>query len=153
LSVPKTNDHDLDAFADALAEFMRAVRRAQGRFIAEGKDAELSLSQWQLLDPLDRAEGPLSVGEVAIHGGVAPPTATRVLDGLEREGHVVRERREDDRRLVHVRITDQGRRAVRDKRDRSAVRRAEVFSSLSPAERKQAARVLSSLAEAMDKLR
>jgi DNA-binding MarR family transcriptional regulator len=52
-----------------------------------------------------------------------------------------------------VRITDQGRRAVRDKRDRSAVRRAEVFSSLSPAERKQAARVLSSLAEAMDKLR
>jgi MarR family transcriptional regulator, organic hydroperoxide resistance regulator len=151
--VSGTDGHDLEAFADALAEFMRAVRRAQGRFVAEGEDAEVSLSQWQLLDPLDRADRPLPVGEVAIQGGVAPPTATRVLDGLERDGLVVRERREEDRRLVHVRITDQGRRAVKAKRARAAVRRAEVFASLSAAERKQAARVLSSLAEAMDKLR
>jgi DNA-binding MarR family transcriptional regulator len=144
---------DLEAFKEALDEFMRAVRRARGRFIVEGAQDELSLSQYHHLDPLERADEPLAVGEVAVQAGVAPPTATRMLDSLERDGYVVRERQAGDRRLVHVRITDEGRRAVKAKRARSAAKRAEVFSSLPPAERKQAARVLSRLAEAMDHLR
>ena len=144
---------DLEAFKEALDEFMRAVRRARGRFIVEGAQDELSLSQYHHLDPLERADEPLAVGEVAVQAGVAPPTATRMLDSLERDGYVVRERQAGDRRLVHVRITDAGRRAVKAKRARSAAKREEVFSSLPPAERKQAARVLSRLAEAMDHLR
>ena len=121
--------------------------------MVEGTQDELSLSQYHHLDPLDRADEPLAVGEVAVQAGVAPPTATRMLDSLERDGYVVRERQAGDRRLVHVRITDEGRRAVKAKRARSGAKREEVFSSLPPAERKQAARVLSRLAEAMDHLR
>src|SRR5689334_6853600 len=107
---------DLQAFNDSLDEFMRAIRRARGRLLAEGKEGELSLSQYQLLDPLERADGPLPVGEIAVGAGVSAPTATRMLDNLEREGLVVRERRDGDRRLVHVRVTAQGRKAVKAKR-------------------------------------
>ncbi len=154
MNMPATKTSpDLEAFKDALDEFMRAVRRARGRFIVEGAQDEVTLSQYQHLDPLERADEPLAVGEVALQAGVAPPTATRMLDSLERDGFVVRERQAGDRRVVHVRITDEGRRAVKAKRARSDAKRAEVFSSLPPAERKQAARVLSRLAEAMDHLR
>jgi DNA-binding MarR family transcriptional regulator len=144
---------DLETFNEALDGFMRAVRRARGRFMVEGARDELSLSQYHHLDPLERADEPLAVGEVALQAGVAPPTATRMVDSLERDGYVVRERQAGDRRLVHVRITDEGRRAVKAKRTRRAAKLADVFSSLPPAERKQAHRVLSRLAEAMDQLR
>ena len=153
MNAPTTPARDLDveAFNDALDEFMQAARRARGRAEAQARD-ELSLSQYHHLDPLERADQPLAVGEVALQAGVAPPTATRMLDALERSGHVVRERQDGDRRLVHVRITPAGRRAVKAKRARIAERRAEVFASLAPAERKQAARVLSSLAAAVEEL-
>jgi DNA-binding MarR family transcriptional regulator len=143
---------ELQAFNDALDAFMLAIRRARGRFIAESR-GEVSLSQFQLLDPLDRADHTLPVGELACAGGIAPPTATRMLDLLERDGYIVRERVDGDRRLVQVRITAQGRRAVKAKRDRMRAKRAEVFESLPAAERKQAARVLSRLADAVEELR
>jgi MarR family transcriptional regulator, organic hydroperoxide resistance regulator len=142
----------VQAFNDAVDEFMRATRRARGRLDVEGSRGELSLSQYHHLDPLERAGKPLAVGEVALQAGVAPPTATRMIDALERGGYVVRERQHADRRLVHVCITPEGRRAVRAKRARIARRRAEVFASLAPAERKQAARILSSLAAAVEAL-
>ncbi|MDX6698727.1 MAG: hypothetical protein QOE65_2124 [Solirubrobacteraceae bacterium] len=143
----------LQAFNDALDDFMRAVRRARGRLSTEGKPGELSLSQYHLLDPLERFGEPLAVGELAVQAGVSAPTATRMLDALEREDLVARRRQTTDRRLVHVAITDEGRRAVAGKRRRIAGRRAEVYGSLSPAERRQAARILSSLAAAMEELR
>jgi MarR family transcriptional regulator, organic hydroperoxide resistance regulator len=146
---------DLETFNEALDGFMRAVRRARGRFMVEGArdQLQLSLSQYHHLDPLERADEPLAVGEVAVQAGVAPPTATRMVDSLERDGYVVRERQAGDRRLVYVRITDEGRRAVKAKRARRAAKLADVFSSLPPAERKQAHRVLSRLSEAIDELR
>jgi DNA-binding MarR family transcriptional regulator len=151
---PPTDSHttEMQTFNEALDEFMRAVRRARGRLDVERPRGELTLSQYHHLEPLERAGQPLAVGEVALQAGVAPPTATRMLDALERDGYVVRERQDGDRRLVHVRITAAGRRAVRDKRSRSAGRRAQVFASLAPAERKQAARVLASLAAAVEEL-
>src|SRR3954447_3959269 len=144
----------VEAFNDSLDEFMRATRRVRGRFAArDGEAGPLSLSQYHHLDPLERA-GSLSVGEVAVQAGVAPPTATRMLDALERDGYVVRERpTEGDRRIVHARITTEGRRAVAAKRAQIEQGRRQVFSSLAPAERRQAARVLSSLAAAIEELR
>jgi MarR family transcriptional regulator, organic hydroperoxide resistance regulator len=143
----------LQAFNDALDDFMRAVRRARGRLMVEGKPGELSLSQYHLLDPLERVGEALPVGELAVQAGVSPPTATRMLDALERDGLVARRRQVSDRRLVHVEVTDDGRRAVAAKRRRIASRRAQVYGSLSPAERRQAARILSGLAAAMEELR
>jgi DNA-binding MarR family transcriptional regulator len=148
-----TSPAEMQAFNDALDEFMRASRRARGRLDVEGVRGELTLSQFHHLDPLERAGEPLSAGELAVQAGVAPPTATRMIDALERDGYVVRERGTGDRRLVHVCISDQGRRAVRAKRRGIAERRAQVFASLAPAERKQAARILSSLAAAIEELR
>ncbi len=153
-----TSDAELQAFADALGEFTRATRRARGRYAAEPPtDGDmlggLTLSQYELLDTLVNAAGPLTVRDVAIGAGVASPTATRSLTALERDGLVARERPQTgDQRCVLIRLTDEGRARATAKRERVAQWRRDVFESLTPSERGHAARLLSQLAAAVERL-
>lgn len=138
-----------DAFSSALLEFLRATRRMRGRF---GDEDELSLSQYHLLEPLLDDER-LATCELALAAGVSAPTATRMLTGLERDGLVARLPCDADRRVVHVALTDDGRARVLAKRARGEARRAEIFTSLSEGERREAARLLARLADAIEGLR
>lgn len=133
---------------------MRATRRARGRAVSEHPDEHgLTLSQFQLLDLLLDADDTLTVRELAIGAGIASPTATRMLTGLEQDGLVARERPESgDRRCVMIRLTGPGRERVQAKRVRVAQWRRDLFESLLPGEREQAARLLSRLAAAVDDL-
>jgi DNA-binding MarR family transcriptional regulator len=139
----------LDAFSSALLEFLRATRRMRGRI---GDEGELSLSQYHLLEPLIDDER-LATCELALAAGVSAPTATRMLSGLVREGLVERVPCVEDRRVVHVVLTDDGRTRVLAKRARGEARRAEIFASLSEGERREAARLLERLAAAVEGLR
>jgi DNA-binding MarR family transcriptional regulator len=60
-------------------------------------------------------EDGLRPGEVAKRLLVTPATVTSVVDTLERNGHVRRERSYRDRRGVMLRITDSGRRFLAEK--------------------------------------
>src|SRR5919109_3177755 len=89
------------------ARFLGALRRARTR-LSEAPEARLSLAQYVLVAPL--LDAPTrSVGELAANAGVASPTATRMLDGLERDGYVRRVPAEHDRRCVELRLTPSGR--------------------------------------------
>jgi DNA-binding MarR family transcriptional regulator len=145
-----TKSTDLAVFAAAVDDFMHASRRARGRLAAEG---ELSLSQLHLLEPLLEADGPLGVRELATAAGVSAPTATRMLATLERAALVERRACARDRRVVHIALTAEGERRVARKRERIQDRRAQIFASLEPAERRQAARILERLAAAIEELR
>ena len=145
-----TDSTDVAVFAAAVDDFIRASRRARGRLAREG---DLSLSQLHVLEPLIDADRPLGVRELATAAGVTAPTATRMLAGLERDGLVERASCPGDRRVVHIGLTAEGRRRVAHKRERIAARRAEIFASLEPAERRQAARILERLAAAIEDLR
>ena len=56
-------------------------------------------------DPLDRAR---TCGDIASRLVTFEPDVTRLLDKLERQGLIIRERGEADRRVVRSRITDKG---------------------------------------------
>jgi MarR family transcriptional regulator, organic hydroperoxide resistance regulator len=143
---------EVEAFTGALDDFSRALRKARGRFNRAPAVPELSSSQFHLLEPLAARET-MQICAVAEAAGVAPPTASRMLDGLVKRGLVVRTRPESgDRRRVEVALTDEGRRLVAAKRERVADAREEVFHRLSPSERRAAARLLQSLAAAIDDL-
>jgi DNA-binding MarR family transcriptional regulator len=62
--------------------------------------------------------GPLTIGALAEAEGVKPPTMTRLVDGLEREGLVTRESDTADGRAVRVRATADGRRVLSEGRGR-----------------------------------
>src|SRR5215212_8907622 len=142
---------DATDFARALEDFFRATRRARAR-LRPGEEP-LSISQYHLLEPLGLADGARAAGELAVAAGVTAPTATRMLDALERAGLVRRERAQHDRRCVHVELTADGRRAVDDKRRRLDARRAEIFASLEPEDRAAASTLLRRLGEVIEGLR
>jgi DNA-binding MarR family transcriptional regulator len=144
-----SSSSELEAFSAALVDFLRATRRVRGRL---GDEGELSLSQFHLLEPLLDCSR-LGVCELADAAGVSAPTATRMLAGLERDGLVSRSPCLDDRRVVRVVLTDEGRARTLAKRLRGEARRAEIFESLSEGERREAARLLERLTAAMDALR
>lgn len=65
-----------------------------------------------VLGALAHADG-LSQRELAGRVGLTPATLTPVLDALEQEGRIGRERDRSDRRVVRLTITDDGRTHVR----------------------------------------
>ena len=70
--------------------------------------------------------GPQRIGELAQIEQVEPPTMTRLVDGLERDGYVRRSPDPDDARAVKVAPTHRGRDALLEGRRR----RVEAFGSL-----------------------
>jgi DNA-binding MarR family transcriptional regulator len=63
-------------------------------------------------------EGPLTLGALAAQEQVSPPTITKVVDALERQGFVERLRDDTDRRVCRVRITARGKRQLATSRSR-----------------------------------
>jgi DNA-binding MarR family transcriptional regulator len=136
----------------AFDEFVAAMRRARGRAAAEAEAEGLSLAQYQLLYAfLDRGRGDsVSVGALAESAGIAQPTATRTLDGLERQGVIERRPSTEDRRSVTVHLTASGRKLLDRKRALVDAKRRALFESLDPGDREGAARLLRALAAAVD---
>jgi DNA-binding MarR family transcriptional regulator len=152
-ALAKATDRDVEAFAHAIDDFMRAIQTARGRFNGAPGKPELSASQFHLLEPLAQSDGPMAMCALAEAADVASPTATRMLDGLVSRGLAERARPvEGDRRRVEVSLTPAGRAQVAAKREQIARAREEVFRRLSPSERAAAARLLHSLAAAIDDL-
>lgn len=56
--------------------------------------------------------GPITISELAATQGVRPPTMTRLVDTLERDGLAMREPHPEDGRSVQVRATGMGRLAL-----------------------------------------
>ena len=140
-----------ETFEAALEDFFGAVRRGRARAARQVGAGELTLSQFALLGAFDDAQE-RQVGELAEAAGVAGPTATRMLDGLERRGIVERRPSESDRRAVTVRLTRDGRRLVERKRKLSREARRALYDSLTPSERTQAEHLLRRLAAVIEQL-
>ena len=134
-------------FSDAWESFFRTTRRLRAR--AGRLPGELSLPQYQVLEPL-RETPELPVGELAETAGIAPPTATRMLDCLARDGLITRRHSEVDRRSVLVSLTPEGVEAVERAHATVDAWRRQVLESLEPAEREQAARLLERLSQVLE---
>jgi DNA-binding MarR family transcriptional regulator len=139
-------------FDEAWDEFFGSIRRARGRAAQVAEKEGLSLAQFQLLYAFVEGDGAeqLAVGVLAERAGIAQPTATRILDALERDAIVERRPSEEDRRSVIVSLTAAGRRLLTRKRKLVEAKRTEVFESLDSADRKRAATLLRTLAAAIE---
>ena len=78
--------------------------------------------------------GPKRIGELARIEQVEPPTMTRLVDGLMRDGLADREPDPDDARAVRVRATSTGARTLRRGRARRVETLRSTLATLSPAE-------------------
>jgi DNA-binding MarR family transcriptional regulator len=97
--------------AIALGRAMVAVIESMS---ATFESAGLSPARWRLLVALLAQAEPegTTIGRLAEHLGVREPTMTATVDRAERDGLVGRHRDPADRRVVIVRLTDEGMRTV-----------------------------------------
>lgn len=93
------------ALARAYATFSREVSSRVAEY-------GLTTPQFGILEALHHL-GPLPLGELAEKLLVTGGNVTYVMDRLEEQGLVVRERAEGDRRVVLAHLTDEGRALIR----------------------------------------
>jgi DNA-binding MarR family transcriptional regulator len=139
-----------EEFMDAFDSFARAVRRARGA-TAPVDGHGLTLSQYGLLQPLADG-GTARVRALAEQAGIAPSTATRILDVLERRGIVCRERHDGDRRAVEVTMTELGVDVLGREDEWLRGKRLDYFAGLTPDERELAPGLLRGMAGLIDEL-
>ena len=136
-------------FSAAWESLFRTTRRLRARAHVFAGEAGMSLAQYHLLAPL-RDAPEIAVGELAEAAGVAPPTATRMLDCLARDGYIVRRHSETDRRCVLVSLTAEGEQAVEKAHGIVEAWRRDVFERLDPDERERAVAALERLSEVLE---
>jgi DNA-binding MarR family transcriptional regulator len=136
-------------FSAAWESLFRTTRRLRARAHVFAGEAGMSLAQYHVLAPL-RDVPELAVGELAEAAGVAPPTATRMLDCLARDGYITRRHSETDRRSVLVSLTADGEQAVERAHGIVEAWRRDVYERLDPEEREQAVVLLERLTQVME---
>ena len=146
VSAPVTED-----FAAAWEAFSRAQRRARARVNTRLEGSVLTLAQFQLLEGL-QTESEMTVSELAVSAGVAPPTATRMLDALVKAGIAERHASPHDRRVVLVSLTPEGRASVQAAAERVERWRTALRGRLTTEEQAQAAKLLRRLADVIEDL-
>jgi len=121
--------------AGLASELRLSVMRLRRRLAIERHpDNELSMNAMAVLGALYR-NGDLSLGELAAHERVQPPSMTRTVNCLDEGGYVTRRPHETDRRQVLVSISDRGRATLLTDRRRRDEWLAQRLRELSPDER------------------
>jgi DNA-binding MarR family transcriptional regulator len=103
--------------ASEVAARLRLSATRLARRLRQQADAGLTPSQLSALAVID-LYGPLTLGSLAEHERVAPPSVTKVVNKLEADGLVLRTTDLTDRRITWVTTSAQGAELVAESRRR-----------------------------------
>lgn len=118
----------------AMAAHLRISATRLARLLRRQGDTGLSPSQLSALTSVER-HGPMTLGDLADHERVAPPSITKVVDKLEERGLVAREPDTLDRRVTRVSTTPEGEALLADVRQRKDLWLASRLAQLDPDQR------------------
>lgn len=102
--------------SDVAARLGNAATRL-ARLLRQQDSGQLSPTTRATIGTIAR-RGPITLGDLAAHEQVAPPTITKVVARLEAAGLVERQRDPADRRVHRVVLSDAGRRQLETDRKR-----------------------------------
>jgi DNA-binding MarR family transcriptional regulator len=109
-----------------------------------GRSREISLTSASTMSTLGRT-GPLRLTDLAAVEGIAQPSMTSLVTGLERAGLVERRTDPHDGRVVLVALTDAGREHIHTRRQAGAERLAALVDQLSEVDQAALAAALPAL--------
>jgi DNA-binding MarR family transcriptional regulator len=128
-------------FGELLAQVARAITRRQASDVCCG---DLTLEQFQTLRAVSAADRP-SLGSLSASLRVDPSTMSRNVALLERNGYLLRARGAEDGRVVQVRLTAKGKRALESLRCDERDVFKDAYDRLPAAERTTVVRALATL--------
>ncbi|MBA0050899.1 MarR family transcriptional regulator [Streptomyces sp. AJS327] len=136
---------------EVLARLHRSFLRYNAKLVASTDRHGLSVAGFDVLTALRRSGEPyrLTAGQLADQGLVSSAGVTLRMDRLEKDGLIVRERDADDRRVVYSRLTEAGLAKVDEVFAEHLDNEHRMLSGLSPAERRQLARLLRKLEDSI----
>ncbi len=137
---PTVRPEDVGAADRLHSAAIRLLRRLR----AEDRAAGLSGPRLSALSVIVFG-GPLTLGELAAAEQVRPPTISRLVAGLERDGLVRRVPDENDLRVTRVETSAAGRRLLKKGRARRVERLAHDLARLPASERAALGRALGAL--------
>lgn len=120
---------------DTLDVITRLNRWAQSAMLQDQIKGELSLRQLSALYIIEHE--PTTPGQLARRLMVTPAVVTGLIDRLERRGFVRRESESDDRRRIHLELTEAGREAGASVRHELAGYFSSALGALDDRERDQ----------------
>jgi len=132
-----------------LVSLRRIIRATDVHSRRLGKDTGLTTPQLVILRAVGEAEGP-TVSEIAHAVSLSQATVTTLLNKLEANRLVYRERCEDDRRRVNVHMTPRGRKLFASAPEPLQDQFAERFRALEAWEQHQLVASLERVANMMD---
>src|SRR5699024_2494890 len=137
-------------FQRAWTELINAAIHARSRTGHGHRGAEnLTLTQALLMEAVRGLDGP-NVGAVAHVVGVSSPSATRMIQQLERKGMLARRRSEIDERSTVVTLTEEGDRVLAIRRRGMEQKQRRIFDTVKPSMRPMVITLLKDLRKAMD---
>lgn len=146
-----------DAALEQIAELMSALAelRAAEKRLAEASQRYMRLGENDMraihfLIVAGHEGEDVTPGALAQHLGISTASTTKLLDRLERGGHIVRRPHPDDRRALVVDITPATRATAMQSVGRQQARRFAVAARLSPEERGVVTRFLRDTAAMID---
>jgi len=133
-------EHVADRLHSAAIHLLRLVRR-------EDETSGLTAPRLSALSVVVFA-GPITLRDLAAAEGVTPPTMTRLVDGLEADGLVVRRDDPSDGRAIRIRATAKGTKLLMNARAQRVAALTARVAALSADERE----LLGRAAEVMERL-
>ncbi|GGE39531.1 MarR family transcriptional regulator [Pullulanibacillus camelliae] len=128
-----------------LFTFIR-LNRSINREVRQKWNFYLSSPQIQLIESLD-SDGPKTMSHAATELGISVGAMTALADRMVRSGIIERQRSADDRRVIHLVITDKGRDLIKDISISRSTVLEKYFGKLTPEEAKEMIRLCSKMLE------
>ena len=121
---------------DTFIKLTRCTNSLYARLSERNSIGGLTYSQFAVLEALYHL-GAMTQGEISAKVLKSGSNMTTVIDNLERDGLVRRERDEKDRRVIHVHLTEAGKGKIETVLPGHVAALVEEFSVLSAQEQKQ----------------
>ena len=145
---PELDTSPLEVFA----RLHRSFIRYQAQISKPLEEYGVSMAGFDVLTALRRAGAPYrrTAGELADSGLISSAGVTLRIDRLEKDGLIVRERGPEDRRVVHSRLSEEGRKQIDELFTEHLENERRMLAGLSPAECRQLARLLGKLERSLE---
>jgi len=140
---------EVDQIESVLVALRRVIRATDLHSRNLIKTTGLTAPQLLLLQAI-RAKGEVSISELAQGISLSQATVTNIIDRLESRGYIFREKSSQDKRKVHVYLTDKGNTAVKDAPVPLQESFVEQFKNLQDWEQTMIISALQRVAEMMD---
>ena len=118
---------------DTYIKLTRATESTNRRINDHLHSYDLTVSQFGVMEAIYHL-GPMPVGQLAHKILRSSANLTLVIDNLVKRGLAVRERRDDDRRTVHISLTERGRELIAELLPPHVAGVVAAFDVLSPQE-------------------